>query len=428
MRGVLPLSADQRAFFLLLTAAWTLAGITLYLLAPRTAPALLPLCLVAPLAWHWTTMRRVPWRQPSSVIVVLVLAGLYLLVNGTWSLSPAFAYFEIAWLFFFIAALHATLNTLRDTETAVVRAMAIGFYAAMLLGGAFLCFEAFSQLAVRRLLISYVPSLRPQRWNAAVEPYLLNRSMTALVLLFWPAALVVTRLDTTRRKQTLLLLGLGLVAAAIFRSHHATSKIAFLGAAATYGVFRASPALMRRLTIAGWVAMTLLVVPMAAITYSSQVHLANWLPSSAQQRLVIWGYTSEQVAKAPVLGAGMSTARALDNPDDFDAPRAPGTDFRLTTSLHSHNAYLQVWYETGAVGALILLGLGLLVLRSLANAASDVQPYLYATFVSCALVGATSFSLWAPWFMASFGLAAVFAALASELAARCAGNTIRTNL
>ena len=89
---------------------------------------------------------------------------------------------------------------------------------------------------------------------------------------------------------------------------------------------------------------------MAALSYSAS-YLASWMPFSARHRIVIWGYTSEQIAKAPLLGAGMSTARALNNPDDMDAPRAPGTDFRLSTSLHSHNGYLQTWYETGAVGA-----------------------------------------------------------------------------
>jgi O-antigen ligase len=95
---------------------------------------------------------------------------------------------------------------------------------------------------------------------------------------------------------------------------------------------------------------------------------------------------------------------------------APGTDFRLTTSLHSHNAYLQAWYETGAVGAAILMAVGLLVLRSVGEAPSHAQPYLYATFVSCALMGGASFSLWQTWFMASLGLVAVFATLGWALA------------
>ena len=34
------------------------------------------------------------------------------------------------------------------------------------------------------------------------------------------------------------------------------------------------------------------------------------------------------------------------------APFAPGSNFRLTAGWHSHNDYLQIWYETGAVGAI----------------------------------------------------------------------------
>ena len=113
-----PLSSpDQRGFLLLVTSAWTLGGVTLYLLAPRTAPVLLPISIVAPVAWHWAIAGRVPWQQPAPVIVLLLLAGLYLLINGTWSLSPASAYLQIASLFVYIGALYTTLNTVREAET-----------------------------------------------------------------------------------------------------------------------------------------------------------------------------------------------------------------------------------------------------------------------------------------------------------------------
>jgi O-antigen ligase len=162
----------------------------------------------------------------------------------------------------------------------------------------------------------------------------------------------------------------------------------------------------------------MLVVPVATLAYHSHLYLSPWLAHSAQHRIVIWGYTSTLIAKAPILGSGINTARALNDPDGYDTPLAPGSDFRLTTNLHSHNGYLQTWYETGAVGALILLGFGLLVLNSLARAPTEVQPYLYATFATCALLGGTSFSLWQPWFMASFGFAAGFAMLGWALADR----------
>src|SRR5262249_45759158 len=98
--------------------------------------------------------------------------------------------------------------------------------------------------------------------------------------------------------------------------------------------------------------------------------------------------------------------------------RAPQSEFRRGTGWHSHNVYLQAWYEAGAVGAIFMLGVGLLIIRSFADARSSTQPILYALFAACALIGAFSFSLWAPWFMASFGLAAIFAGLGIELVCR----------
>jgi O-antigen ligase len=159
----------------------------------------------------------------------------------------------------------------------------------------------------------------------------------------------------------------------------------------------------------------------ATLAYQSKLYLSPWLPRSAQHRIVIWGYSSSLIAASPLLGSGINTARALNDPDGLDTPLAPGSDFRLTTNLHSHNGYLQAWYETGAVGALILLGIGLLVLSILAGAAVELQPYLYATFVTCALLGGSSFSLWQPWFMTSFAFTAGFTMVGWALAERLRG-------
>jgi O-antigen ligase len=118
------------------------------------------------------------------------------------------------------------------------------------------------------------------------------------------------------------------------------------------------------------------------------------------------------------MGAGIDTSRARNGPQGYDVQFAPGSDFGLPTGMHSHNDYLQTWYETGAVGALMLLVIGLLVLSSLARSSMQVQPYLYASFATSALLGGMSFSLWQPWFMASFGLTAVFAMLGWAMADR----------
>jgi len=416
---------DRQNLVLALTAAWTMAGVMLYLLAPQSGPVVLPLALVAPVALRIYAERRVPFYPASAVTKALLLAGAYLLINASWSLSPSTAYFNITALFIFIAVLHVTLNTLPDCEAPALRAMALGFLVGMAVAGCFLAFEAFSQQLIRRTLMTSFPVLRPDPRHMVLEagrvvhlpPYLLNRNTAALAVLFWPAVLAAIYLARNARARTALLLGLVPVLAAIFRSAHATSKIAILGSAGAYGLYLLSPRIASRLVLTGWVAATLFVVPLALLAYASNLYLADWLAPSAQHRIVIWGYTGEQIAKAPVVGVGVNTARALYNPDDYDSPRAPGSAYQLSTSLHSHNVYLQTWYETGAVGAIFLFAIGLMIFKSVSNAPFDTRLALCATLVSCALLGSSSFSLWAPWFMASFGLAAVFATLGNALAA-----------
>jgi O-antigen ligase len=418
----------RRAPMLLAAAAWTMVGVLVYVLAPRAAPFLVALSFVVPLLARWASKQRMRWPPPSAVFVTLVLTAIYLLINCTWSLSPAAAYSEVACFLLLVAALYATVAVLRVTQAPLLRAMAAGFVAAMLLGGAFFCIETFSGQAVHRLILAFAPSWQPPAAHLRMEgqrivflePHLLNRSMTALSLLIWPAALAIHGLGGDARRKRLLLLGLAVIVAAIFRSEHGTSKVVFIGAAATYGLCLLVPTATRRLVIAAWIAATLLVAPLASLAYAKQLYLASWLPRTAGMRLVIWGYTSGQIHKAPLLGAGVSSARTLSHSDDAHPIFAPGSDFRVTTGWHSHNAYLQTWFEAGAVGAALLLVFGLLVLRSVAASPAALRPYLYATFVSCALMANSSFSLWAPWFLASFGFAAVFAVFGTELASRSA--------
>jgi hypothetical protein len=423
-----PVSSTDRADGMVmwwLTAAWTAAGIVLWLMFPMTASAVLPLCVVAPLLWYWAGKRQLPRHAPSLPTAALVLAGVYLLINASWSLSPTSALRAVGLIFVIAAVLHVVLNTLPELEAPALRAMAAGTLAGLAAGGVVLCIEVFSDQALRRLLIPLVPALLPYPQHLAMGagqvtglmPYLTNVGISVLTLLFWPAALITSRLGLTLRQKYGMLIAAAVAAATTFASEHATSKVAFAGAGAAFLMFQVGPLLARRLVVAGWMAATLLVVPTASFMYGAEAHRALWLPESARHRIVIWKFTSEEVVKAPLLGAGISTARALHEGRDHARPLAPGTRFQLGTGLHSHNAYLQVWYETGAAGALILLGFGILVLRALTRFPVELQPYLAATFVACALLAASAFSIWAPWFMASLAMAGVFAALGAALPA-----------
>ncbi len=354
----------------------------------------------------------------------MLLAGGYLLLNASWSQSPAFAYSFVALYFAFVATLHVASIALQATEGAALRALVLGLCVGMFVCSALLCFEAISHQWIMRKLMTHIHFLRPDARDMKVEAgqvifleaFLLNRSMTALALLFWPTALALSRLGLpTPGRAAAFLLVLGPALGAIVFSQHATSKIALAGATAIFIAASLSIHAARRAAIVGWTAATLLVVPMAALAYGQHLYTAQWLGRSAKERIIIWGYTAEQATKTPLLGAGIGTTRAIHNAKDRDAPLAPGTDIQVSVGWHSHNGYLQIWYEAGAVGALFLLGIGLLLLQSIARAPPIVQPHLYATFTSGALLAASSFSIWAPWFLASLCFAAIFAVLGLQL-------------
>jgi hypothetical protein len=385
-------------------------------LLPLAAPIIL-LASTAVLLAFGARPRRLFVRPPPALMALDVI-DIYQLINASWSLSQKDAMRAVGVLAASIGMLYLTLGALEHGDQTVLRSIAAGLVAGLAAGGLLLGIEAFSRFAMLRFLMGYFPALTPHEnhlvvladGSTALRLHLLNRSLSIFTLLFWPALLTIDRLELSARHKAWAIAALAPGVAALLRSEHGTSKIAFAGAVAIYALYRTYPLLARRMTRAAWIAMVLLVVPAALLIFSAELYRAPWLPMSAQHRIVIWGYTAHQIAKAPVLGAGIATGRALHDPDEYNnpnTPRVPGTSFPATGASHSHNAYLQVWYEAGAFGALLMLGFGLILLQALGRQAEAAQPYLHATFAVCALLAASAFSIWAPWLLAAFSIVAI---------------------
>jgi O-antigen ligase len=132
-----------------------------------------------------------------------------------------------------------------------------------------------------------------------------------------------------------------------------------------------------------------------------------------QDRVVIWKATSDLVPNAPVLGTGVHSGRVITQAES-ERHFAPDTPYALSVGWHSHNAFLQVWFETGALGAGILLCFGLFALQGIALLDASVRPALFATFGTCTMIASTAFSAFAPWLIASFAMCALFSTLASS--------------
>ena len=73
---------------------------------------------------------------------------------------------------------------------------------------------------------------------------------------------------------------------------------------------------------------------------------------------------------------------------------------------------MQAWYELGAIGALLLCGIGGVVLRGFERLPGPSAPYATASFVAAAVIGAFSWGMWQTWFMAAYAIWALLLVLA----------------
>jgi len=127
--------------------------------------------------------------------------------------------------------------------------------------------------------------------------------------------------------------------------------------------------------------------------------LSAAMKSSWSVRLGIWRFAADRAAEHPLRGWGMDAARAFGDP----------------IPLHPHDWPLQVWLELGLPGALLITILWLGVMRRVAVQPGRTQQAAGAGAMTAYLaIGAVSFGLWQPWWLA----VGVLAALGLIVAAR----------
>lgn len=406
---------------LLLTAAWTGAGTTIYILVPATAPFFLPLALTFPLLWSaGDPYLKKRLLEPSALSALLALTAAYLLINASWSLEPSRAYVAVIVFVVMSLVLHVLIRTVPELPPKPLRAMARGFYVGYAACALVLTFELAFNHAIHLTVFRALPALTPQMPGLVSEngfiqglpSAFLNRHIAALVFLLWPALLTAWILGATRRARVILLVCLLPVVSATYLSNHETSKLAIVGGAGAFLTAKLMPRTIKPLMVTAWLIACVAPLQLASLAYDLQLHRAEWLQPSARHRIVIWGVTSQRAAEAMLFGHGMASSREISKQQDEYPVYAPHTNFPLSVGPHAHNVYLQTWFDTGACGAVLLLMIGLLTLRAISRLAANAQPFFYAMYATVALIAVSSFSLWSRPFLASFGICVIFAVLA----------------
>ncbi len=143
--------------------------------------------------------------------------------------------------------------------------------------------------------------------------------------------------------------------------------------------------------------------------------------SSPGIRLQIWHDYATWSLERPLVGHGANHTYVWGQQMNGRQAGAGGPPLEVGPSQvwpHTHNMYLQVWYDLGAVGAVLFAGFGLAILWAIGRMPRQAQIAQLATFAAVAAFIPTSYGLWQPWLLGLFALVAISAVAAGLMVER----------
>jgi O-antigen ligase len=394
-------------------------GPTLAVFSPKAMAPLFFMVAVVELSLFWYQRRRLP-RPPWGGTVLLAVFVLWGALGALWSLDSA-ASLDTAGKLAIMAALGLPLLSVsRDLSSAarhvVLRSTAGGVSAGLVV----LAIEAFFQMPITHLIYAALGRTH------SIYPSMLNPAATVLVLL---AGIVAGELLYGKHVLGALLVGTAAVVLAVASESMAAGVAGVIAAVVLAAIYWGGAALGRALGAV--VALAILAAPLFPSRVLGPAQEFQW-PSDAipsvYQRIAIWKFTAARIDERPVLGWGLDAARRI--PGGHDGIKATSLNIqnpvmreRVTKyfnsgnieqmPLHPHNAALQIWLETGGVGAVLIAALVLLALLATVRCRPTNRPGsagAFAAGIAALAIAGLSYGLWQTWWLASLWLAAVFAA------------------
>jgi O-antigen ligase len=345
-------------------------------------------------------------RAAAPPLLILVALAVWAAVSMTWSpvtidASKLKGYGDIETLtalklFLQLATYGAAVVALRGVSDLGARraamVLAYGMVALAVIGAV----DSLSGAAIYQKLHAVTgEAIRPDLAMVKV-----SLSTYVLALLFWPVALILSRLW---RFALVWLMAAGMIVTSVICSSDACLVALAAGGVVwllVYGFGRTAARVLVALVAAPFVLAPL------AVLLAVQTGVIAWLhrlvPASWDSRLNIWTFAADHVQTHPFRGWGLDASRSF-------SPAIP---------LHTHNAQLQLWLELGGIGAALAgvffcwLAYGVVRLseRSRTEAAMAA-----AALVSYLVIGGLSFGVWQEWWLALGALTLIVCGLARAI-------------
>ena len=312
--------------------------------------------------------------------------------------------------------------------------LAEGLWLGMLFSTLFLAIEVWSRSAIKISILNLF-SVQPQdlatpgvyiwrKGRIVSDNYSeLTRIVAPLPLLLGPAILAARMALVKPWGLIVSLLLFTLVAAAIAGSGSESAKLALVAGS----LAAAAAVLSARWTFRGlaalWIVACLFIVPIVFAVDrldlpKNPIIASAFRYSSPAARIDIWHNYATRTLKTPVFGRGANMTYALNLrvEPSYGAGGPVGKMRPGDSRPHTHNMFLQVWFELGGVGALLFMATGLALLVLIDRLPSVSKPMMLATFAAALAFITPSYGMWQDWIV---GLASMVA-LASVVALKVA--------
>lgn len=145
----------------------------------------------------------------------------------------------------------------------------------------------------------------------------------------------------------------------------------------------------------------------AGLAQSVDKEALRFLPMSWTHRLYMWEFLPTQILEHPFIGQGFDSARTFN-----EQLVLPNGETVSLVSMHTHNAGLQIWLETGLIGALLAIFCVCQFFKPLSEFVTEksMRGFGMSGFLISFIVTASlSFGVWQFWWWGSlvFGLAII---------------------
>jgi len=231
-----------------------------------------------------------------------------------------------------------------------------------------------------------------------------NRGIDYLVLIAWPQVAFAV---WYRRWWQVALLAAALAAVLVVGLSLAGQAAALVGIIVLALAFRLPRAVLGLL--AGGMTLFALAAPFGLrLLTTHRAVLAAYLKHSGFERLEIWDSATTHVLERPLLGWGIGNAEAI-----------PSALLQSSHGVYPHNQWIELWVETGAIGAALGLAFALLILRRISRVAAPVRPFACAVFAAAVVISYVNFEVTTDsWWAALAASAWLFAALDHRMRVR----------